>query len=112
MAKQPFYHRGDVLFSASKPLDQSAFQECFKAALTAIRGYVRDSAMIEVSAKPKKKTGSYMHCSTVLFTATREVDTQELKAEMARTLGQQPTVDLDSIRVSSYDAEAGDPIDL
>lgn len=112
MAKQPFYHRGDVMFSASKALDEGAFLACLKTALSNISGYVKHSAMIEFSAKPKKKAGAIMHCFTVLFTATRDIETQAFKTEMAREISRNSIVDAESLRIASYDAEPGDPMDL
>ena len=52
------------------------------------------------------------HQATILFTATRELTTDEVQEALMRGLAKTKGVIKDSIVVEECDAEAGDPADL
>lgn len=113
MAKQPFYHRGDIHFSGAAALATGAAETLLTAGLAKVKGYVRHSGMIEVMAKPRKKNGKIAQCATFLFTATREMEASEVLTALRLTLGAAEGVDPGSLRVASFeDPEPGDPADL
>ena len=63
---------------------------------------------------PKKKIKNeqpYYHALTILFTATQDIQEEELK-HVLTALKKVKHVLPDSIEIDSFDAEPGDPADL
>lgn len=113
MARQPFYHRCDVVFSGSIALDSDAIEPLLRKAFKSVKGYVSQSAEIEVVETPKNKAGGFLQTTTILFTATREVDKKEINTALDQTLGVAEGVVKDSVRIKNFEEpEPGDPSDL
>lgn len=113
MAKQPFYHRSDLHFTAEEEFDRLKIEDALIKALAKIKGYVRGTGEIETLDFPTRTNNSIIHNLTILFTGTREFTKTETQAAMATALGGMAGVKSSSVKLKNFDEpQPGDPSDL
>lgn len=113
MARQPFYHRCDVVFLGNDLLSRNAIELFLEKGMGSVEGYVRRSAEVETVEHSKPNGAQFLQVATILFTATRDLTSIEIREALLKTLGKSHGVTGESLQIEHFEEpEPGDPCDL